>query len=661
MELRWRIVINEREFEDAISDWSGSVACDVETFRTKPESGQLLGISLSPSNNGTTQCQALYVPFNHFENGLFTSRVSDCLVRRLGKFFQDTDLIGHNFTYDKRWVDSKGYTSRWVGDTRIAWHLASAPAGPRPYDLKSLQIELLGWEERGDKQLEENVKSKGGVLKNGDHYLADLDILAKYACLDTFSTSQGWNALKPFFDKHSYHWMLHKMMEYNLLLEQNTREGVEVDVAGLQKAHNRLIRKRDAAKKRLDKALEPYILELERDWLQIDLNSYSDTGAGRSARETFLKSPHRWKRFNWNSDPDKRLLFYHKLGNEVIYLTKGKKEPATNYDAITQMKGDWVESYLKYEKANTLVSNFTSPYLEVIENGKIHPGFNICATVSYRLGGFKPYLLNAPFDEKEIYKNFRVPKDWVGVGGDLKAIEPCVTAHYSDDHNLLKVFRDGLGDIYLDLALGLFPHDHELRLNYNPREPVTDAIKKRFARQRKIAKIIHLAVSYTGTKTTVHRNLQKEGIDVSIWEADRLVQAYWKTFYKVKRLADRLRELNRREGLLRNVIGRIIRVPDPDYKDLFNRFIQSSGHDVLVLWVLEIARLSKEWGIDMRPVVIDIHDFTGWMVEKENKEAGMQILEKALSNVNDQLKLSVRVQMEGKYFNTLAGIKVEDL
>jgi hypothetical protein len=36
-----------------------------------------------------------------------------------------------------------------------------------------------------------------------------------------------------------------------------------------------------------------------------------------------------------------------------------------------------------------------------------------------------------------------------------------------------------------------------------------------------------------------------------------------------------LSEVNRRERFLRNVVGGIIRVPDPDYKDLPNRFIQS--------------------------------------------------------------------------------------
>lgn len=655
MNIRWKIVKTKEELHEHTSDWLAPFAADVETYGTDPDSGQLLGISFSPINNGSTRTQAIYIEFNAHHLGTFTPRLSDDLKQDLKGLFEYTDLIGHNFTYDKRWIDRQGYRSQWCADTRIAWHLSSAPSGPRKYSLKELQTDVLGWSERGDAELAANVKAKGGSLSNGDHYLADPEILAKYACLDTYSTARGWVEFKPFFDRHEYHWMLKKMMDYNELLERNTTLGVLVDQAGMEKAHKRLSNARDAAKKRLDKNLQEPIEELEKDWLDIKLGSYIRD----SARDLFLHTPEKWKRFNWNSDSDKRLLFYHKLGNEVIYTTKGGL-PATNSDAIKQMTGEWTESYLKYERTNTLVSNFTGPYLDSIRNNRIHPGFNICGTVSYRLSGFKPYLLNAPFDEKLVMKNFKVGEGWIGCHADLAAIEPTVTAHYSEDPHLLKVFRDGLGDIYLDLARGMFPNDKTLQLEYNPYEPITEVIKKRLSRQRKIAKIIHLAVSYTGTKTTVHRNLLKEGIELSLWEADRLVQAYWKTFKKVEELQLRLRELNRSQGYLRNVSGRVIRVPDPEYKDLFNRFIQSSGHDVLVMWAMEIDRLSKERGIEMRPVIVDIHDSTSWMCEVENKEDGKRIFEDALDNVNKELGLSVNVKMEFKYFNTLAGLKGDE-
>lgn len=649
--MLWKIITNEEDFEEVSKDWEGPVACDTETFGKRPEEGRLLGISFS-GNRGIS----IYIPFwEHQEDGSWTFRAQNSLVSRLKTWFRNASLIGHNFTYDKKWLASKGFKTHWAVDTRIMWHLASAPSGPRPYGLKNAQVELLGWSNRGDEELKLHVEAKGGSLSKGDHYLADTEILAKYACLDTHATYEIYRKLKGWFEAHSYWGLLRDIMAYNELLEENTTRGIGVDLEGLQKAHNRLIQAKEAAMKRLAKDLKEPLESLQKDWLDRKLATYKR----EYNRIRLLNHPEEHPKFNWNSDKHKRELFYDKLGNEVVYTTDSG-QPSTNADSVKQMKGEWVESYLKYEKANTLSTNFSGPYIGSIVSGRIHPGFNICGTVSYRLSGFKPYFLNAPFDEKHIMKHFKCSPGFVGLHADLAAIEPTMTAHFSDDPALLKVFRDGLGDIYLDLALSLFPDDQRLRSIYDPNAPITKAVKKELDKQRKIAKVIQLAVQYTGTKYTVSKNLKKEGIDADIWEADRYVQAYWRKFHKVAEFNNRLRELNRAQGYLRNVIGRIIRVPDPEYKDLPNRFIQSSAHDCLVLWVLEIDRLRKERGVEMYPVLVDIHDSTSWEVREDQVGKGEEIFKDALETINRRLELSVTIKAEMKKFLTLAGLKGEE-
>jgi DNA polymerase-1 len=329
-------------------------------------------------------------------------------------------------------------------------------------------------------------------------------------------------------------------------------------------------------------------------------------------------------------------------------------------DSIKRISGNFVEAYLKYEKANTLSTSFSGPYLSSCGDGRLHPGFNICGTVSYRLSGFKPYLLNAPFDEKAILKNLKCDEGYVGVHADLSAIEPTVTAHYSEDPSLLKVFRDGLGDIYLDLALELFKTDKELHYGYNPNIPITAEVKERFSKQRKVAKVIQLAVQYTGTKHTVSKNLTKEGIPTTIEQADEYVKAYWRKFGAVRTFNYQLREVNRKQGYLRNVTGRIIRVPDPEYKDLPNRFVQSSAHDILVLWVLSIYRRCEEEGIKIKPILLDCHDSTSNQVPKEQAERLRQIYGATLNVLNKELGLCVNIKAESKFFTTLAGLKNEE-
>lgn len=648
--MQWEVVTSVKRFQEVVGSWPTDIACDVETGQDT----YLMGVSFS---NGKS---AIYIQVHSYIDGVFRAITSD-LVSTLPLLLASKRFIGHNFTYDKTWLKKHwGWDSTWIADTRLMWHLSSAPAGPLPYGLKDAQTDLLGWETANDIEMIEHLKAKGVKLVPKErwgkyYYIADLQVIAKYACLDTLSTALIHAKLTPFFDYHDYWPMLCDIMAYNELLEVNTTLGVRVDVPALQRANKRLIEARDGAMKRVRKLLAAPIADLEAYWAETKALGYKSA----HHKERFLASPEKWPKFNWNSDVQKRELFYKILKNPIVYLTDNKL-PSTNADSVKQMTGEWVQAYLKYEKNNTLVTNYTSSYLSSIRSGRLHPGFNICGTVSYRLSGFKPYLLNAPFDERLVMKTIVCDPGYIGLHADFKAIEPAMTAHYTEDPSLLKVFKLGLGDIYLDLALVLFPYDKELQNGYNPNIPVTKAIKERFARQRKIAKVIQLAVQYTGTKKTVAKNLTKEGIPTTEEQAADYVRAYWSKFRRVAEFNYQLKEVNRKQKHLRNVIGRIIRVPDPEYKDLSNRFIQSSAHDCLVRWVLIISRLVKERSIIMQPMLIDCHDSTSWQVKKEQLSDAKALFTDALKELNESLGLIVPVEVEMKTFTSFAGLKNDE-
>lgn len=650
--MKWATVTTLEQFVEVTLEWSGKIACDTETV-SKEFGNHLLGISLSPEYS--SGLDGIYIPLNHFLKGRIQPIAKASLVIYLKEWLPKQALIGHNFTYDDKWLkDALGVnTLTWVVDTRLMWHLSAAPEGPKPYGLKNGQVELLGWAEAGDKALELEVKALGGKLKEGDHYLASVSTLSYYAALDAFSTMGLWSNLKDFFDRNDYWWMLNKAMAYVRLLQVNTDLGIDVDRVGLEKAHQRLLNTKQAAYRRFSNELKDVIGELERDWADRKASLYKR----EYNKARYLNHPEEWKKFNPNSDKDKRELFFDKLQCPITGTTDSGL-PSVSAENLQGVSNSWMGAYLKYEKANTISSNFSGPYLQASStDSRLHPGFNICGTVSYRLSGFKPYLLNAPFDEKHVLRNLRVEKGYIGIHADLSAIEPTVTAHYSEDPSLLKVFRDGLGDIYLDLALELFPNDKELQNGYNPNIPITKEVKERFSRQRKVAKVIQLAVQYTGTGHTVAKNLSKDNIPTTVEEANGYVRAFWRKFNKVKAMNEQLFALNRQQGHLRNVIGRIIQVPYPDYKDLPNRFIQSSAHDVLVLWVLEIYRLCAERGIPIKPILLDCHDSTSNQVPEEFLEEGKKAYKDALDTVNKQLDLSVTIKAETKTFKSLAGLK----
>jgi DNA polymerase-1 len=280
--------------------------------------------------------------------------------------------------------------------------------------------------------------------------------------------------------------------------------------------------------------------------------------------------------------------------------------------------------------------------------------------VSGRLAGFEPSVLNLPFSEESLMHSFKCETGYTGIHADLAAIEPCVIAHYSEDEALLKVYKDGLGDIYLDLALELFPENKELKEAYNPNVKLDSSLKTRFADLRGIAKTIHLAVSYTGSYITVGKNLNKAGFPTTPDRARLLVKRYWTKFHKVSDFNHRLKFVYDKEGFVRNLVGRIVKVPVIFKKDLMNRLIQSSAHDILVKWVMNIEKLVKEEGVDMKPILPDVHDSTSWQVIKGQTSKAKEIFQKSLTMTEQEVQLSVPIKAEIKYFETFAGLKGEE-
>ena len=657
------IVTDLQTLIDKVGSWEGRVVADVETFGLDPKNGKLLGVALCSVD---APAFPIYVVIQSYDYKMssWKPNVNDAeLLDYLEAKIFNWKLIGHNYTYDKSWLDSELNTdTKWHACTRLMWHMASTPHGPKPYGLKDAQVEVLGWGKRGDDELEAQVEARGGKLKEGGHYLADVEVLGRYACWDSASTALLYNSLSTFFNTHDYWWMLDRMVRYSWLLQTNTEAGIKVNIQRLQEQISILQDTKEAYAARFQELAASQISRLERIWKEDRAAKYSSA----DARSRFLGSWDMQKKFSLSSDKDKRELFYDIMALPVVVETEGGK-PSTSQDAVVAAVREsgrqaeleeLLEAYNEYESSETLLNSFARPWAGAVVGERLHPKFNPCGTVSYRLSGFKPYLLNAPFDEKELMSCLQCDEGWEGVHADFSSIEPCVTAHYSQDPGLLKVFRDGRGDVYLDLARTLFPDDAELQQGYNPESQATARVKEHFKAQRKVAKIIQLAVQYTGTKYTVSRNLSAAGIPTSLVEAGALVEAYWKHFAKVKVMNEALFRRYAANGfLLRNVVGRIIRVPFPRYKDLPNRFIQSSAHDLLSMWVLKINDLCIERGVNARPVIIDCHDSTSWQAPKEQVGQLEEIFIDALTWLNAEVKMTVPVKIEMKRFTTLAGLK----
>lgn len=664
MKYSTEIVTSSERLQELLKEAPQRVVLDVETKGELNQPGEaLLGVAIAFRSTVDNRTVGFYVPvFWDWHPGLrcFSHSASMGVATLMVKLVREKEFIGHNIEYDRMWVDACFKTkSKWHACTRKMWHLADDKDSLHGFGLKTAQIELLNWEASNETELREEVLARGGDIDNGDHYLASVGVLGKYAALDAIATLHLYEYWKPFFDKHDYWGFLADRLEFQKIINDSTEYGMAVDAETLVEAVQELSERRRVCQEDIRKVCKEEIAQIEGKWLSDKLESYKMW----HAREKYLAAPEKWKRFNPNSSQQRTILFHDVLKLPVLETTESGA-PKSDRTTIAHLNHPAADVFVRHSEADAVLK-LARGYLESLKvkpdgSARIHFKYNVAATVSDRLGGFKPYSLNMPFSEEKLMKAFKLDEGFIGIGADLVGVEPCLIAGYSEDPTLLKVYRDGLGDVYLDLALKLFPEDRELQRGYNQYIPIDEEVKKGFKRQRGIAKVIHLAVSYTATFRGVHYQLRKHGYDISEQEAMRLVNRYWETFALVKQFENRLKALHKRDGHLRNILGRIIQVPNKKSKDTMNRFIQSGGHDILALWVREIAKSASnipEAG--MKPLLPDIHDFTGWVVRKEYADVARKVYSDTLGDINRRLALPVQIRAETKLFSTLAGLKGE--
>lgn len=638
------------------------VVADVEHLPDEdPGLAHLLGVALCwPGSTG------IYIPVNHWDSHpsrQLVSQVGSDVLQLLVERLQSYQLVGWNIEHDRKWIDKCfGIETKWTCDGRVLWYLMDTDQTERGYGLKSAQVKILGWSQAGDRELRECVFRAGGNVDRGEHYLADKDTLGRYASLDAYSTFCAVEHLRP---KLIADGLLHthdSNIAYAALLSKATQHGVLVDEFQLLRAKRLFEKEVHAASQRIREVCAEYVDILEAGFLSKRLQGFKSE-KGRSA---FLAAPSRHPRFNPNSSQQRAKLFHEIIGIPVAGRTETGR-PKSDKATISGFGHPASEAFVELSENEKLLQ-FTEQYLEHSKNGLIHFPHDTCATVSERLGGYAPYDLNMPFACEPIMRAFSVRPGMVGIHMDLVSIEPCLIAGFSGDETMLKVYRDGRGDIYLDLCLDLFPLEEDsqyaddisrliraFHAEYDTDAPPKTVQKERFGRLRKIAKIIQLAVGYTGTKHTVAKNLTQAGFPTSIEKADMMVWRYWQRFEKVAALAGKLTALAKTRGYINGLFGRRLYIPHSQTKDALNRFGQHGGHAILRDIVFRIA--AEAPSIGMNPLLPDVHDSTSWEVPEERYADSIRIFNAAIESTNRNLGLPVAVRGEIKQFHSFYGLK----
>jgi len=203
--------------------------------------------------------------------------------------------------------------------------------------------------------------------------------------------------------------------------------------------------------------------------------------------------------------------------------------------------------------------------------------------------------------------------------------------------------------------------DRAKALGYDPYNPTKESlarVKKEMKKERSICKTVVLACQYGAGINKVRQTLEEQEIHLSYEEVANIHTGYWELFAQVKDFARSLGyERKRNKGYILNGVGRPMAIPEEFEKDILNRFIQSTGHDVLTVYISILKRNLDAAGINWNPIVIDFHDATTVEVDEQDGERTVAVFNQSMQDLNNMLQGTIKLKGVPVIGRNLAEVK----
>ena len=258
------------------------------------------------------------------------------------------------------------------------------------------------------------------------------------------------------------------------------------------------------------------------------------------------------------------------------------------------------------------------------QTNRVHTSFLLAATTTGRLASSDPNLQNIPIkseDGKDIRKAFVAKKDHVLISADYNQIEMRILADLADVKGLKKAFKNN-EDIHSLTASQIFNID----------------IKKVDTDQRRKAKAINFGIIYGISQY----GLAKQ-INVSNYEAEEFLNAYFAKFPEIKIYMDQTIKFCRKSGYVNNIFGRrshFININDKNYnvrnfqeRAAINAPIQGSASEIMRLAMIRLNKKLNEKNNQNLKILLQIHDELIFEAPKEEAKKISKIIIDEMSSV----------------------------
>jgi DNA polymerase I-like protein with 3'-5' exonuclease and polymerase domains len=588
--------------------------------------------------------------------------------------------------------------------------------------LKRAQVDILGWAESNEIELHNwlvtNGYTRGSDITKPDlsqMWRAPASILGHYCALDADATWQLWHhVLRPVVERfevlNEYH-QRDYLAEVLVLIEQR-RHGIYIDTEALSTYADELritinnnnnefqdlevVRVLTATN--ISRALELHDSKQPEKYHAVKLGveppRFSKKGAEnknwikwnekRNRKPEISKSYTNWLErrdniynntrgdytVNINSDAQLRHIFYDILGYQPKQYTESGL-PSVDDQALGGL-GE-VGALIARNREIVKELSYVDSYLGLTRSNILRPSFRVPGTLTGRLSGKDPNIQQIPKSAR-VMDTFRARDGMVYVDCDHTSLENVVLAELSRDATLLQLYGPDANpnhDAYLYVGAHLpMIGDVIRRAGYDPENPTPEGREnaKREAKQaRNIAKVVVLASSYGAGPGKIHSTLTSSGIDVTMNQVRNIHREYWQLFSGVREFEGVLMEEWRvnsassgsSNGWVLNGIGRPICVAEYLLKDIVNRVVQSTGHDIHMMYIRILDQLFTSRRLDVRWIIADFHDQS--IVECSPdiaNEVGMIMGVEAYEILNAELGAYIPLRGEAQVVTNLSQAKL---
>lgn len=347
--------------------------------------------------------------------------------------------------------------------------------------------------------------------------------------------------------------------------------------------------------------------------------------------------------FNLDAPKQVGSILYGKLGlkplgvdGKLKYTKGGKKsepQPSTAAEVIevlADMGAPICKAMLEYRTCAKIDGTYLAPYCAHLgESSRLYSDFNQTGTRTGRPSSSDPNLYNIPrpdtdfgSDGMAIRSVFVPPKGCKLLSHDYSQIELRLMAHFSEDANMIRVFRDG-GDIHAETAEACNTDRHG-------------------------AKIINFGIIYGMLEYALSRKLR-----CSVEEAALFLNRYYQRFPGVLYFRKQTTRYAARFGIVRTISGRLRRVDgirSADDKErrhaenvAINTPIQGSASDIIKKAQYEVHRhIAPKYDAHVSLQIYD--ELVSWCPTKNVVRFNKEVT----AAMTDVVALKVPIKVSGK-------------